>query len=70
TPVARQKVMFDIVEKALLGEYSIDDKADMRKFFMDLQQTFIDWNDKPFESDEFNSLKAELEKKIAGASVK
>ena len=60
--------MFDIVEKALLGEYSIDDKADMRKFFMDLQQTFIDWNDKPFESDEFNSLKAELEKKIAGAS--
>ena len=62
--------MFDIVEKALLGEYSIDDKADMRKFFMDLQQTFIDWNDKPFESDEFNSLKAELEKKIAGASVK
>ena len=35
-----------------------------------LQQTFIDWNDKPFESDEFNSLKAELEKKIAGASVK
>ena len=68
TPVARQKVMFDIVEKALLGEYSIDDKADMRKFFMDLQQTFIDWNDKPFESDEFNSLKAELEKKIAGAS--
>ena len=58
------------IEKALLGEYSIDDKADMRKFFMDLQQTFIDWNDKPFESDEFNSLKAELEKKIAGVSVK
>ena len=35
---------------------------------MDLQQTFIDWNDKPSESDEFNSLKAALEKKIAGAS--
>ena len=68
TPVARQKVMFDIVEKALLGEYSIDDKADMRKFFMDLQQTFIDWNDKPFESDEFKGLKAELEKKISAAT--
>ena len=69
TPVARQKVMFDMVEKVLLGEYAIDDKAAMRKFFMDLQQTFIDWNDKPFESDEFNSLKAELEKKISAATI-
>ena len=40
----------------------------MRKFFMDLQQTFIDWNDKPFESDEFKGLKAELEKKISAAT--
>ena len=58
-----------MVEKVLLGEYAIDDKAAMRKFFMDLQQTFIDWNDKPFESDEFNSLKAELEKKISAATI-
>jgi hypothetical protein len=41
----------------------------MRKFFMDLQQTFIDWNDKPFESDEFNALKTALEKKIADAAA-
>ena len=68
TPVARQKVMFDMVGKVLLGEYAIDDKAAMRKFFMDLQQTFIDWNDKPFESDEFKGLKAELEKKISAAT--
>ena len=68
TPVARQRVMFDMVEKVLLGEYAIDDKAAMRKFFMDLQQTFIDWNDKPFESDEFKGLKAELEKKISAAT--
>ena len=61
--------MFDIVEKALLGEYAIESKADMRKFFMDLQQTFIDWNDKPFESDEFNALKTALEKKIADAAA-
>ena len=68
TPVERQQVMFDIVEKALLSEYSFKEKDETRRFFMDLQQTFIDWNDKPFGSDEFNALKASLEKKIEEAS--
>ena len=68
TPVSRQRVMFDMVEKALLGEYSFAEKDETRKFFMDLQQTFIDWNDKAVDTPEFASLKAELEKKIAAAS--
>ena len=48
TPVERQRVMFDVVEKALLATYSFKDKDATRGFFMDLQQNFIDWNDKPF----------------------
>ena len=64
TPVERQKVMFDVVEKALLTEYAISEKPAMRKFFMDLQQTFIDWNDKKFRSDEFNAIQTTLVKKI------
>jgi len=68
TPVARQKVMFGVVEKALLAEYSFGDKDAVRKFFMDLQQTFIDWNDTPFDSDEFKSLKDTIESKIASAA--
>ncbi|MBO7482744.1 MAG: V-type ATP synthase subunit A [Kiritimatiellae bacterium] len=68
TPVARQKVMFDMVEKALFTEYSIPEKDKMRKFFLDLQQTFIDWNDKQFESPEFNELKATLVSKIEGSA--
>ena len=68
TPVSRQRVMFDVVEKALLAEYSFTEKDETRKFFMDLQQTFIDWNDKAADSPEFAALKAELEKKIASAS--
>ena len=67
TPVQRQKTMFDVVEKALLGKYRFGDKAETRKFFMDLQQTFIDWNDKPADSPEFAQFKDELEKKIAAA---
>jgi len=68
TPVARQRIMFGVVEKAMLAEYSFAEKDETRKFFMDLQQTFIDWNDKAVDSPEFAALKDELEKKIAAAS--
>ena len=67
TPVTRQKTMFDVVEKALLGKYRFEDKAETRKFFMDLQQTFIDWNDKPADTPEFAEFKGKLEQMIAAA---
>ena len=60
--------MFEVVEKALLTDYAIPDKPAMRKFFMDLQQTFIDWNDKKFRSDEFNAIQTTLVKKIEEAA--
>ena len=60
--------MFDVVEKAITGEYGFEGKAETRKFFMDLQQTFIDWNDKPADSQDFAALKAELERKIDAAT--
>ena len=69
TPVARQKAMFDVVEKALFTSYKFTTKDDTRRFFMDLQQTFIDWNDKAFDSDEFKSLNETLVKKIEEASA-
>ena len=69
TPAERQRIMFDVVEKALLAEYPFADKSAARKFFMDLQQTFIDWNDKPSDSEDFSRTKQELERKIAEASA-
>ncbi|MBR0197532.1 MAG: V-type ATP synthase subunit A [Kiritimatiellae bacterium] len=68
TSVERQKIMFSVVEKALLTNYRFTEKEETRRFFMNLQQTFIDWNDKPFNSREFTALKEELEKKIQEAS--
>ena len=68
TPVERQKIMFDIVEKALLSEYKFAEKDETRKFFMDLQQTFIDWNDKPRESAEFETGRRDLVAKIEAAA--
>jgi V/A-type H+-transporting ATPase subunit A len=68
TPVARQKVMFYMVEKTLFTDYKFTTKDDTRRFFMDLQQTFIDWNDKPFDSDEFKALGDALSGKIDAAA--
>ena len=70
TPIERQKIMFDVVEKVLFTDYSFAEKEAMRKFFMDLQQTFIDWNDKIMGSPEFTALKDSLFAKIDAAAVK
>lgn len=68
SPVERQKVMFDMVEKVLETEFEFPEKDETRKFMLALQQAFIDWNDKPFNFQEFESAKAELLKKIDEAS--
>ena len=69
TPVARQREMFDVVEKALGQTYKYKAKDEMRKFFMELQQAFIDWNDTDFKDARFASGKAALLEKIARAAA-
>ena len=69
TPVERQKIMFDIVEKALSTEYSFGEKDGTRAFFMSLQQMFIDWTDKAMDTPEFESLREGLIVKIDSAAV-
>ena len=65
TPKARQQVMFDVVEKTLFTDYKFEDKDATRKFFMGLQQAFIDWNnvksDDPAFEDGKNALIAKIE---------
>ena len=68
TPVERQRVMFDVMEKALESGFNFSGKDEARRFFMDLQQGFIDWNDKPFGSPDFAAGKDLLEVKIGKAA--
>ena len=70
TPEDRQKVMFDIVEKALLTDYAFADKDAARKFFLSLQQAFIDWNNTPAAAPEFASMKDALTQQIDAAARK
>ena len=70
TPEDRQKVMFDIVEKALLTDYAFADKDAARTFFLSLQQAFIDWNNTPAAAPEFASMKDALTQQIDAAARK
>ena len=69
TPVARQKIMFNVVETALFTNYRFEDKDETRAFFMELQQMFIDWNDKAMDTPEFTALRESLTEKITAASA-
>ncbi len=68
TPIARQRVMFDLVEKVLNATYSFKEKSETRAFFLSLQQMFIDWNDKVMGTSEFDALQKTLTHKIEEAS--
>lgn len=68
TSVERQKIMFDALEKVLLGDFEFPEKDATRRFFLELQQAFIDWNDKPMGSEEFESAHAALLKRISAAT--
>lgn len=68
TPIARQRVMFDLVEKVLNATYSFKEKSETRAFFLSLQQMFIDWNDKAMGTSEFDALQKTLTHKIEEAS--
>ena len=69
TPEDRQKTMFDVLEKALSANYAFADKDAARKFFLDLQQTFIDWNNTAAGTPEFDQLQKKLLAGIAAAQA-
>ena len=68
TPEERQKVMFDVVEKALFTEYKFTTNDETRAFFMSLQQAFIDWNNIKSDAPEFDTAREGLLAKIAEAA--
>ncbi len=69
TPEDRQKTMFDVLEKALFANYAFSNNDAARKFFLDLQQAFIDWNNTAANTPEFAQLQEKLLASIAAAQV-
>ena len=57
----RQREEFGILYDALMSSYALDDKNEIRGFFNQLRQEFLDWHGTEFESPEFYAQ----EKKIS-----
>ncbi len=60
-PPERQQIEFDRLYDALMAEYDLNDKKEIRGFFNQLRQEFLDWHATYFETPEFEAQ----EKKIA-----
>jgi V/A-type H+-transporting ATPase subunit A len=69
TPADRQREMFCIVENAMLADYPFENKASARKFFQQVSQAFIDWNQTPSDSPDFPSRRDGILKTIADHAV-
>jgi len=63
----RQVYVFNKVIEILNADFNMTDKEEARRFTQELRQIFIDWNYVAFNSDEFNRLESEIDKKIASA---
>ena len=60
-PPERQRQEFDKLYEALMASYDLEDKNEIRSFFNQLRQEFLDWHGTEFESPEFYAQ----EKKIS-----
>jgi V/A-type H+-transporting ATPase subunit A len=69
SPDERQKEMFAVLMKIVDEQYSIEGKDELRKFFLELQQMFIDWNNTPSGTDAFNSMRTAILDKVASVAV-
>ncbi len=58
--VARQKETFDVMYDILKKDYELADKAEVRSFFNQVRQAFLDWNGTPEGDEKYNTRKAEL----------
>ena len=58
---ARQQAVFDVLYDIMTREYTIDDKKDIRGFFNQLRQDFLDWHGTEFESKEFEAQKKKIQ---------
>ena len=68
TGADRQRVMFDLAEKAMLAEYAFADKAAARKFFQGITQAYIDWNQTAQDAPDYETRRGDIAKKIEEAS--
>lgn len=56
----RQRIEFDVLYEALMLKYDLEDKDEIRSFFNQLRQEFLDWHGTVFETPEFEAQKNKI----------
>ncbi|MCR5732949.1 MAG: V-type ATP synthase subunit A [Sphaerochaetaceae bacterium] len=59
-PVNRQQDTFSVMYDILKADYDFEEKNDVRNFFNQLRQAFLDWNGVPQDSPEYEKMKSSL----------
>ena len=54
-PPERQRVEFDVLYDILTQKYYLEDKTEIRSFYNELRQKFLDWHGTVFETPEFEA---------------
>lgn len=64
----RQRHVFDLIYQVLGGKLKMAGKEEARSFFYQLRQKFIDYNGKPWQSEEFTALEGEIREMVGEVS--
>ena len=59
-PPERQKTEFDLLYKVLMAKFNIDSKKDVRAFFNEMRQKFLDWNSVQIDDERYAKYEKEI----------
>ena len=58
--IERQRYLFDRLYALLKANFVFEEKSDVRSFFYQLRQSFLDWNNTAFLGKEFKAIEAKI----------
>jgi V/A-type H+-transporting ATPase subunit A len=58
--VERQKYSFNLLFKVLASNFDLKDKKSVRKYFNEIRQKFLDWNNVEFKCERFKQIESEI----------
>ena len=59
-PPERQKTEFDLLYKVLMAKFDIESKKDVRAFFNEMRQKFLDWNSVQISDERYAKYEKEI----------
>ncbi len=65
----RQKYTFEVLYSILEAEFKIDDKKEIRAFFNQVRQEFLDWNNTEWDSENFKLQEKKLKDLVESKKV-